>query len=86
MVRQWQDMFFDKRYASTDMDTPDFVKIAEAYDIKSSKVTKREYLNEAIDEMLKHNGAYVLEVSVEKEANIFPMIAPGKSVSEIRLE
>ncbi len=85
MVRQWQDMFFDKRYASTAMMNPDFVMIATAYNIKAKKVSKREDLNASLEEMLAEKGAYVLEVSIENESNVFPMIEPGSSVSEIRL-
>ncbi len=85
MVRQWQDMFFDKRYASTELINPDFVKIASAYGISGKRVEKREDISDAIDEMLAEKGAYVLEVFVEKEGNIFPMIEPGASVSEIKL-
>ena len=86
MVRQWQELFFDKRYASTGMVNPDFVAIGEAYGIKSKRVTKREDLGEAVDEMLAHEHAYILEVLIEKEAKIFPMIEPGASVSDIRIE
>jgi acetolactate synthase-1/2/3 large subunit len=86
MVRQWQDMFFDKRYASTELPNPDFVAIAKAYRIKSVKVDKREDLRTVLEEMIAFRGPYLLEVSVENEANVFPMIEPGSSVSEIRLE
>ena len=86
MVRQWQQLFFDKRYASTEMINPDFVKIAEGYYIKARKVTKREELAEAVEEMMKSKEAYFLEVCVEKEDNVFPMIPSGASVSDIRLE
>lgn len=87
MVRQWQDMFFDKRYASTEMITPDFITIAKGYGIKGLTVDKREKLDEALDTMLANNEeAFLLEVMVEKEANVFPMIIPGDSVSDIRLE
>lgn len=86
MVRQWQQLFFDKRYASTEMVNPDFVKIAEGYHIKSTRVTKRENLQEAIAEMIASKEAYFLEVCVEKENNVFPMIPTGASVSDIRLE
>ncbi|WP_109097483.1 biosynthetic-type acetolactate synthase large subunit [Aquimarina sp. AU58] len=86
MVRQWQQLFFDKRYASTEMVNPDFVKIAEGYNIKSTRVTKRENLQEAIAEMIASKEAYFLEVCVEKENNVFPMIPTGASVSDIRLE
>jgi acetolactate synthase-1/2/3 large subunit len=86
MVRQWQELFFDKRYASTTMVNPDFQKIVEGYDIKSKKVTEREQLNGAVEEMLDFEGAYFLEVKVGKENNVFPMIPTGASVSEIRLK
>ena len=85
MVRQWQQLFFDKRYASTEMVNPDFVKIAEGYYLKARRVTERKDLADAIEEMIKSNEPYFLEVVVEKEANVFPMIPTGSSVSEIRL-
>ena len=85
MVRQWQDLFMDKRYASTELVNPDFIKIVEAYNIKGKQVSKREDLSGALDEMLNTDGAYFLEVKVEKEGNIFPMITPGSSVSEVKL-
>tara|TARA_B100001996_G_scaffold16330_1_gene13626 strand:- start:477 stop:977 length:501 start_codon:yes stop_codon:yes gene_type:complete len=86
MVRQWQQMFFDKRYASTEMVNPDFVTIAKGYFIKAKKVEKREKLNEEIREMIEHKGPYLLEVVIEKEDNVFPMIPSGSSVSDVRLE
>ncbi|WP_334056025.1 biosynthetic-type acetolactate synthase large subunit [Polaribacter sp. P097] len=86
MVRQWQQLFFDKRYASTEMVNPNFVAIAEGYYIKARKVTKREELAEAVAEMMQSKEAYFLEVCVEKEDNVFPMIPSGASVSDIRLE
>ena len=85
MVRQWQQLFFDKRYASTEMVNPDFVKIAEGYFIKARKVTERKDLADAVKEMIKSDEPYFLEVAVEKENNVFPMIPTGSSVSEIRL-
>lgn len=85
MVRQWQQMFFDRRYSFTELDNPDFVKIAEAYNIKSQKVSERSDLTEAIEDMLIHDGPFFLEVVVEKEDNVFPMIATGCSVEEVRL-
>ena len=86
MVRQWQQLFFDKRYASTEMVNPNFVAIAEGYYIKARKVVKREDLAEAVKEMMESKEAYFLEVRVEKEGNVFPMVPSGKSVSDIRLE
>jgi acetolactate synthase-1/2/3 large subunit len=85
MVRQWQELFFDNRYASTRMTNPNFVAIAEGYHIKSRKVTKREELDEAVAEMLASKESYFLEVMVEKENNVFPMIPTGASVADIRL-
>lgn len=86
MVRQWQEMFFDKRYASTTMVNPDFQAIVKGYGITSKKVSDRNDLEGAVKEMLAHEGAYFLEVMVGKENNVFPMIPTGASVSEIRLK
>ncbi|MEJ2113057.1 MAG: biosynthetic-type acetolactate synthase large subunit [Flavobacteriaceae bacterium] len=85
MVRQWQQLFFDKRYASTELINPDFVQIAKGYYIEAKKVTRREDLTDAVAEMIKSDSAYFLEVCVEKEDNVFPMIPSGASVSDIRL-
>jgi acetolactate synthase-1/2/3 large subunit len=85
MVRQWQQLFFDRRYASTEMINPDFIKLAEAYSIPAKKVTKRENLQAAIDEMIACETSYFLEVMVEKEDNVFPMVPTGASVSDVRL-
>jgi len=86
MVRQWQELFFDKRYASTTMANPDFQSIVKGYGIAAKKVTKREDLESAVSEMTNHKGAYFLEVKVGKENNVFPMVPTGASVSEIRLK
>ena len=86
MVRQWQQLFFDKRYASTEMINPDFIAIAKAYRIAAKCVDQREELSPAIATMLNTPGPYFLEVRVEKEDNVFPMIPSGASVSDIRLE
>ncbi|MGJ5641867.1 biosynthetic-type acetolactate synthase large subunit [Formosa sp. S-31] len=85
MVRQWQQLFFDKRYASTEMTNPDFVAIAKGYHLEAKRVTKREELADAVAEMMACEGAYFLEVCVEKEDNVFPMIPTGASVSDVRL-
>jgi acetolactate synthase-1/2/3 large subunit len=85
MVRQWQDMFFDKRYAETELTNPDFVMIASAFGIAAKKVSERSGLAESLSEMIDSRGPYLLEISVMKEANVFPMVEPGSSVSEIRL-
>ena len=86
MVRQWQQLFFEKRYASTEMVNPNFVAIAQGYYIEAKKVTKRENLAAAVKEMIASDEPYFLEVCVEKENNVFPMVPSGASVSEIRLE
>ena len=86
MVRQWQQLFFEKRYASTEMVNPNFVAIAQGYYIEAKKVTKREDLAAAVKEMIDSDAPYFLEVCVEKEGNVFPMVQSGASVSDIRLE
>ena len=85
-VRQWQEMFFDRRYSWTPMVNPDYMKIAEAYGIPARHVEKREELDEAIKEMLNTEGAFILHVAVMEEENILPMAAPGSSVDELILE
>ncbi|TVQ15702.1 MAG: biosynthetic-type acetolactate synthase large subunit, partial [Bacteroidetes bacterium] len=86
MVRQWQELFFDFRYASTELINPDFQTIAKGYYIPSIKVTERENLDEAIKTMVESEGPFLLEVVVEKEGNVFPMVPSGMSVDDIRLE
>jgi acetolactate synthase-1/2/3 large subunit len=86
MVRQWQQLFFDKRYGSTEMTNPDFVTIAKGYAIEAKRVKERADLKAAVAEMMASKNAYFLEVCVEKEDNVFPMIPTGASVSEIRLD
>ncbi len=86
MVRQWQDMFFEKRYSFTKISSPDFVRVAEAYGIKGCRVSSRKELAAALDEQMNHTGPFLVEVMVEKEANVFPMVPPGESVSNVRLE
>lgn len=86
MVRQWQQMFFERRYSFTDIQNPDFIMIAEGYGIEGRKVTERKNLNKAIGEWLNSDGAALLEVVVEKEDNVFPMMPTGASVSEVLLK
>ncbi|MGK0488524.1 MAG: acetolactate synthase-1/2/3 large subunit [Candidatus Endobugula sp.] len=86
MVRQWQQLFFDKRYSSTEMTNPDFVAIAKGYSIEAKSVKERDDLAVAVKEMLAYDGSYLLEVHVGKEDNVFPMVPTGASVSDIRLE
>lgn len=85
MVRQWQQLFFEKRYSFTEMISPDFVALSKAYSIEAKKVEAREDLRSSLLEMLNHQGSYLLEVMVAKEENVFPMMTTGASVSEIRL-
>ena len=86
MVRQWQQMFFDKRYAFTEMTNPDFITIAKGYHINAVRVKERNKLDLAVKEMMLSKKPYFLEVCVEKEGNVFPMIPSGASVSDVRLE
>lgn len=85
MVRQWQQMFFEKRYSFTEMVSPDFVALAKAYSIEATKIEARTDLKESLLKMLNHNGSYLVEVMVAKEENVFPMMTTGASVSEVRL-
>lgn len=86
MVRQWQQLFNDKRYSFVNITSPDFIKVAEGYGIPGKSIDQRADLRSALKEMLDHDGAYVLEVMVGKENNVFPMVPQGCSVSEIRLK
>ena len=86
MVRQWQQLFHDKRYSFVDITSPDFVQVAKGYHIEGRSVSKRDELQGALKEMLDHKGSYLLEVMVGKENNVFPMVPQGCSVAEIRLK
>lgn len=86
MVRQWQQLFFEKRYSFTEMSNPDFVTLAKGYSIPARKVSDRKELDDALDKWLTTEGPSLLEIVVEKEENVFPMIPTGCSVSDIRLE
>ncbi|MGN6800744.1 MAG: biosynthetic-type acetolactate synthase large subunit [Ginsengibacter sp.] len=85
MVRQWQELFNERRYSFTDIQSPDFVALANAYNISAQRVSEREKLKDALKKMLDNDGSYLLEVIVGKEHNVFPMVPQGCSVSEIRL-
>jgi acetolactate synthase-1/2/3 large subunit len=85
MVRQWQQLFHDKRYSFVDIESPDYVQVAKGYRIEGQRVAERENLKGAVKTMLEHQGAYLLEVMVGKENNVFPMVPQGCSVAEIRL-
>lgn len=86
MVRQWQELFNDRRYSFVDIQSPDFVQLAKAYGIHGASVDNRALLKNALQKMLDHDGSYLLEVMVGKENNVFPMVPQGCSVSEIRLK
>lgn len=86
MVRQWQQLFHDKRYSFVDIESPDYVQVAKGYRIEGQRVDERKNLRDALKAMLDHKGAYLLEVMVGKENNVFPMVPQGCSVSEIRLK
>ena len=86
MVRQWQELFNERRYSFVDIQSPDFVRLASAYGIEGKTVSERSVLKDALKEMLDHKGSYLLEVMVTKENNVFPMVPQGCSVSEIRLK
>ena len=86
MVRQWQELFHDRRYSFTDITSPDYVTLARAYNISGQSVSERNKLKNALSEMLDHEGPYLLEVMVGKENNVFPMVPQGCSVAEIRLK
>ena len=85
MVRQWQELFFQERYSETVMKNPDFIKIADAYNIPGKRIEKREELNDAIQGMLNTKGAYLLEVKVEKKGMVYPMVPAGTCVTNILL-
>jgi len=86
MVRQWQQLFHDRRYSFVNITSPDFVAVAKGYYIDGNKISERKNLKDALQTMLNHDGSYLLEVMVGKENNVFPMVAQGTSVSEIRLK
>lgn len=86
MVRQWQQLFHDKRYSFVDIASPDFVTVAKGYGIAGKSIDKRKDLHQAVKDMLDHKGSYLLEVFVGKENNVFPMVPQGCSVAEIRLK
>lgn len=86
MVRQWQQLFFDRRYSSVELENPDFIKIADGFGVPGRKISKPEELKDAVAEMIAHEGPFLLHIEVEKEENVFPMVPSGKAVNEIVLE
>jgi acetolactate synthase-1/2/3 large subunit len=85
MVRQWQELFHEKRYSFTDIQSPNFVKVADAYGINGKQISKRDELKASLKEMLDYPASYLLEVAVMHEDNVFPMVPQGKGVAEIVL-
>ena len=85
MVRQWQELFHEKRYSFTDIQSPDFVQVAKGYGIDGKQISKREELRSSLKEMLDHPSSFLLEVAVAQEDNVFPMVPQGKGVAEIVL-
>ncbi len=83
MVRQWQELFYDKRYSATEHPCPDFVKIAEGYGATGAKITDRSELADGIDEMIRSDGPFVLHVRVAPEENVYPMVAAGKALDDM---
>jgi len=85
MVRQWQELFFEGRYASTSLGGPDFVKLAEACGMRGMRIITREELKGGLKEAISHPGPVLVEVVVQKEENVFPMVPPGAAVTEMIL-
>jgi acetolactate synthase-1/2/3 large subunit len=83
MVRQWQDLMHNKRYSQTYMTTPDFVKLADAYGMLGLRATNRKEISDVIEQARAHDGPVLCEFVVEPEMNVFPMVMPGKALSEM---
>jgi acetolactate synthase-1/2/3 large subunit len=82
MVRQWQELFYDRRYIATPLSCPDFVKVAEAYCIGALRVTTREEVGPAIEQAMETDGPFLIDFRIEPEENVFPMVPPGAAVAE----
>jgi len=85
MVRQWQQLFHEKRYSFVDITSPDFVQVAKGFGISGKSISTRDVLESSLKEMLDHEGSFLLEVMVGKENNVFPMVPQGRGVAEIIL-
>ena len=86
MVRQWQQLFFEKRYSFVELQNPDFIAISKGFGIDAHKVSDRAELSASLDKLLDSKTPYLLEIVCEKEENVFPMVPAGGSVASIRLE
>ncbi|MFC1910657.1 biosynthetic-type acetolactate synthase large subunit [Chloroflexota bacterium] len=82
MVRQWQEMFYNKRYVATPLYCPDFVKIAEGYCMAGKKVTRKEEVAQAIRQAMEHQGPFLIDFAIEPEENVYPMVPPGASLAQ----
>jgi acetolactate synthase-1/2/3 large subunit len=83
MVRQWQELFYKRRYVATPLSGPDFVKVAEAYGIPAIRVKRKEEVVPAIEQAMQHDGPFLIDFIVEPEANVYPMVPPGMTVAEV---
>jgi len=83
MVRQWQDLFYNRRYVATRLSGPDFAKVAEAYGMPGLRVSDKALVASAIQQAMDHNGPFLIDFVVEPEENVYPMVAPGAAISEI---
>ncbi|MEA3345515.1 MAG: thiamine pyrophosphate-dependent enzyme, partial [Chloroflexota bacterium] len=83
MVRQWQQLFYERRYSATPLLCPDFAKVAEAYSIKGLTVTEEDQVRAAIEEAMAHDGPVVIDFRTEREENVYPMVPAGSSISEM---
>ena len=83
MVRQWQDLFYQRRYVATPLSGPDFVKIGEAYGVPGLRVTRREEVNGAIERAMAEDGPFLIDFVIEPEENVYPMVPPGASLAEV---
>jgi acetolactate synthase-1/2/3 large subunit len=85
MVRQWQDLFYQRRYVATRLSGPDFVKVADAYGIPGTRVTDKVQVVPAIQRAMDHDGPFLIDFQVEQEENVYPMVNPGSSLAEMQM-
>jgi len=83
MVRQWQELFYGRRYSGTPLRNPDFVKVAQGYGVKGVRITKDKGVKRAIKEALKHKGPVIMDFLVEEEENVFPMVPAGEAINRM---
>jgi acetolactate synthase-1/2/3 large subunit len=86
MVRQWQELFYERRYVATPLTGPDFVKIAEAYGLPALRVEHKEEVIPAIEQAMKYQGPFLIDFKVEPEENVYPMVPPGSALAEVQEE